>query len=245
MIKISDRIRQEVSKKPRSTVVSQNKRWFSEHYLQSSGERLPEKKDDILLYPGKIYCWSYDPLTPEDKLLHPVRCPAVSFMPLSLVIGHKITKDNNLVPYGIQLTYVPPQIRVRILDRFIEIFSADIIDPTIRAIKENKPITKSNLPVDWALTKSLLGGSGFEYCIRGYRYEGFLTPPQIVTFTDWWRICTFPLEFILTFNRLGIRSVYQKYYENLGLAAVRSRQKEIAKIEKQMLQFSTYDSLGK
>lgn len=210
---VSETLTNQMKVTPYSTMVNQNQKWFSDNYLiDNTSKNLPEKKDNIFLIPGKIYTFGYNPITPEEELL--ARCPAFSFRPINFIIGQRLTKAGNFVPYGIQLTFIPPRVRIQILDQIIRVFGSEIINPSLVQIKAGNQPTRT-LPVNWEMMQKMLEDSGFEYCIRSYRYEAFTTMPQIISYEDWHKLCTFTIPFIKTANLLGIRSVYQSYIKNL------------------------------
>jgi len=232
---ISTQLTNEMKSTPYSTIVSRSQRWFYDSYLTGNNDSLPEKKNDIFLIPGKIYTFGYNPITPEEKLL--ARVPAFSFRPINLIIGQKFTKSGEFNPFGINLTFVPPKVRIMILDQIIRVFNADIIKPSIEQIQKGGQPTRT-LPINWEMMQKMLEDSGFEYCIRSYKYDAFTSPPQIISYEDWWKICTFTIPFIKTANLMGIRSVYLKYYENM--TGVKKIPKELKIAERTIKEVKSY-----
>jgi len=236
---IAETLTDEMMITPYSTMVSRNQKWFYDNYLtDQSSKNLPEKKDKIFLIPGKIYTFGYNPITPEEKLL--AQCPAFSFRPINFIIGQKFTKSGDFNPYGINLTFVPPRIRIQILDQIIRVFGSEIINPSINQMKAGNQPTRT-LPVNWEMMQKMLENSGFEYCIRSYKYSAFTSPPQIISYEDWHRLCTFTIPFIKTANLLGIRSVYMSYYDNL--TGVKKAPKDLKIAERTIKDIKSYKHL--
>lgn len=236
---VSETLSNEMRITPYSTMVSRSQKWFHENYLvNQTSMNLPEKKNNIFLIPGKIYTFGYNPLTPEEKLLK--QCPAFSFRPINFIIGQRITKAGHIVPYGIQLSMIPPRIRIQILDQIIRVFNSQIINPSLIQIKAGNQPTRT-LPVNWEMMTKMLENSGFEYCIRSYRYEAFTTMPQIISYADWSKICTFTIPFIKTANLMGIRSVYMSYYSNL--TGKKQAPKDLQLAERTIKEIKSYKQL--
>lgn len=205
MILISEQIKKDTDLNPYSTLVSRYEKWFSNTYIDKTLEPI-ERKDDILLIPGKIYTFAYDP---SDE--YKDKSKFFSYMPINLILGQKLTKAGNLLPYGINLSFVPPSIRIKILDQITRIWNSDIIKPNIERIKEGK-FTIHEIPIFYDVAKKILDGSGFEYAIRSYRYERFGNMPSIISYEDWHKICYFHLKYVA---KMQIRAIYVMYMKNI------------------------------
>ena len=168
------------------------------------------------------------------------RSPAFSFKPINFIIGQKLTKSGEFNPYGINLTFVPPRIRIQILDQIIRVFNSEIINPSLNQIKSGMKPTRT-LPVNWEMMQKMLENSGFEYCIRSYRYEAFTSQPQIISYADWYKLCTFTIPFIKTANLMGIRSVYMQYY--LNLTGKKQAPKDLKLAERTIKEIKSYRQL--
>lgn len=196
-----------LDKIPRSTLYNRSIRWFLDHYLL--GRKKPKeiiRPESKELEPGKIYTFQYDPLY-KDKL---------SFydnMPMNFIIGHIETKSGTRNPYGINLSFIPPRVRVKILDKILDIYMKEI-DENRKIISEFKTLynhfpTKP-IDIDYNKCKKLLKNSGFEFAIRSYIYTRMETEPMIITYDDWWRMPTFPSQFIEKMNVMAIYGRYQR-----------------------------------
>ena len=183
---VSKTIKKETSITPYSTLVSRYTKWFDDRYVNKKIDDLPEKKEDIVLIPGKIYTFSYDPITKDQMKFF-------SYMPINLILGYKLSKAGNMIPYGINLSFIPPSVRIKILDAIVRVWGNNII-------KNNEELIDKGLE-----------GSGWEFCIRGYRYDHIRSLPQIVSYSDWHRICYFSIKFIA---KMQIRAIYRLYAIN-------------------------------
>lgn len=199
----SKTIKRETDSTPYSTLVGRHTRWFDHYYI----DRLEEPKEiktDIILEVGKIYTFAYDPIF-KDEL------DFFSYVPINLILGTKLSKAGNLIPYGINLSFVPPTIRIQILDEIVRIWNTDIIKPNIERINQGLPVLH-NIPLFYDVAKKILEGSGFEFAIRGYRYERFGSLPRVVSYEDWYKLCYFSIKYI---SKMQIRQIYYRYQQAL------------------------------
>lgn len=200
---VSKTIKRETSTTPYSTLVSRYTKWFDDRYVEKKIDDLPEKKEDIVLVPGKIYTFSYDPITKDQMQFF-------SYMPINLILGYKISEAGNMIPYGINLSFIPPSVRIMILDSIIRVWGNNIMKNNEELIDKGLP-TQSEIPMDYDAAKKLLEGSGWEFAIRGYRYDHMRSLPQIVSPRDWHKICYFSIKFIA---KMQIRAIYRLYAIN-------------------------------
>lgn len=190
---------------PVSTLYYRNIKWHLDHYVDST-KPVIERHHGPLLQIGTIYTFQYDPKY-KDKL---------SFYdnyPINLIMGHIETKDGKMNPYGINLSYIPPPIRIKILDKFIDIFEVQI-DNNRKLISDistlfNHP-QKDHIPITYKVAKMVLKDSGFEYAIRSYIYSRIESDPKIITYDEWYRTCLFSSQYIKGLNLASIRYRYKK-----------------------------------
>ena len=188
---------------PYSTIVSRSKKWFDDVYVMKEKKPMEESRTPIPKI-GKIYTWFYDPLTKDEM-------DFFSWCPLTFIIGYKITSGGHLLPYGINLSFIPPSMRIKILDTIIRLWNTQVINPNIERIKAGETPTME-IPLYYDVAKKLLQNSGFEFAIRSYRLERFQSSPMIVSYEDWYKICTFPIRYI---EKMQIRAIYWRYWRNL------------------------------
>lgn len=200
----SERLQEETKTVTLSTVTYHNEKWFEKRYV----ERIIDTKEiNFKILPleiGKIYIFPYSPIY-ADKLSF------FDYMPINLILGYIITKAGRLNPYGINLSYIPPKIRVAILDTIIKIFKTQYINPNITRISEENWNLKT-LPMTYDIAKRILHNSGFEFAIRSYRNDRMGNKPLILTYEDWWRLSTIHSKFLA---KMTIRMVYYRYKRNL------------------------------
>lgn len=202
---ISKQIKKETDTIPYSTLVSRYQKWFDDYYIRRIEEPI-ETQNNIIMIPGKIYTFAYDPS--ED---YKNECDFFSHMPINLILGHKITKAGNWLTYGINLSFIPPSVRIRILDEIIRIWNTDIIKPNIERLEKGLPILH-DIPIFYDVAKKILEGSGFEWAIRSYRMERIASLPLIVTYSDWYKLSFFTIKFIM---KMQVRAIYVKYNKNI------------------------------
>lgn len=200
---ISETIRKLSENTPYSTLVGRSKKWFDETYVQKSKEPI-EESSAIVPKIGKLYTWFYDPIT-KDKM------DFFSWCPLTFIIGYKISSKGHLIPYGINLSFIPPSMRIKILDTIVRLWNSNIINPDIERIKKGvSPLHE--IPLYYDVAKMVLQDSGFEFAIRSYRLDRFQSSPMVVSYEDWYKICLFPISYI---EKMQIRAIYWRYWRNL------------------------------
>ena len=138
---VSKTIKKETSITPYSTLVSRYTKWFDDRYVNKKIDDLPEKKEDIVLIPGKIYTFSYDPITKDQMQFF-------SYMPINLILGYKISETGNIIPYGINLSFIPPSVRIKVLDAVVRVWGNNIIKNNEELIGKGLP-TQEEIPMDY------------------------------------------------------------------------------------------------
>lgn len=194
----------ERSKSSESSIYSRNTKWFEEIYVERWNTTEKEPYLGGLLEVGKIYSFYYDPKT-KDKLAF------YDNVPMSIIIGHVKTKAGNTNALGINLSFIPPKTRAAVLDKIVKIFNTMIIKPNEALIEEEKFASQKELPLYYDICKKILQNSGFEFAIRSYIYKRMESEPKVITYTDWWRLLTFPSKYIV---KLNVRAIYIRYKKN-------------------------------
>lgn len=146
---------------------------------------------------GKIYTYTYDPKYANDL-------PIYDTQPMFLSLGHL---DNGNI-LGINVSYIPPRVRLRILDKFVRVFHFRFIKPNTYFLEKGKPAAMKEIPFFYDIAKGMLAGSGFEAAIRSYRYDHIITAPKVITYADYWRLLAFTSAGIM---KLNIRAAYFIY----------------------------------
>ena len=201
---VSEIIKEETDAIPYSTLVSRAWRWYDDTYIKRIEPTREPEPDLLSITPGRIYTFSYDPIT-ADKLRF------FSYRPINLILGNKITNAGNLIPYGINLSFIPPTVRIKIMDEIFRIFGDEIIQPNIERIEAELPVI-TDLPLLYDVAQFILKGSGFEYAIRGYRLDRFMTTPQIISYQDWYKLNYFAIKSV---QKMTVKSIYFDYMKNI------------------------------
>ena len=184
----------------KSTLYRKNIEWFNEHYIERTKDEI-EFNPKLDLSIGKIYTYNYDPKY-ADKL------DFYDNQPIMLCLGH--ISDN---AFGINLSFIPQQFRIKILDKIYQIFLPRII-ANQKQIDKKKYTSQKPIPTSYEICKIILNKSGFEFALRSYIYERIKTKPLIVSYQDWWRICTFSSQYIQKLNIQAINFRYKKAYDS-------------------------------
>lgn len=146
---------------------------------------------------GKVYTYLYDPKHANDL-------PYYDTFPMFMSLGH--LENGNII--GINLSYVPPRVRLRVLDKFIRVFNFRFIKGNQNWLERGKPGAMKEIPFFYDVAKVMLAGSGFENALRSYRYDHIHSSPQIITYDDYWRLLAITSKHI---EKLNIRAIYALY----------------------------------
>ncbi len=196
----SKTLQAQLLKASKPQLLYQSLKWFEGLYLN----RLEEPTEHLassLLLPGKIYCYPYDPKY-ADKLLF------FDNLPIMLCLGHYETKEKKLNACGLNLSFLPPDTRAAVLDRFVRAYTTRGIRQNARMLElGDKGSKQQGLEVTWELVKFLLAGSGFEFAYRSYIYTRMLQEPIPVPYAEWWRLSLFASRQI---QKLNIRAIYYR-----------------------------------
>lgn len=202
----------------KSGIIARNQKWFQKVYIDrtnSEYQAVPvffardyhiEPKIGNLMEVGKAYTFTYDAKY-KDTLDFWNVLP--HFM---IVISHYLTSEGKLNCLGINMGFIPPQIRMQILDKIVKMFSSMTIDPNIRRINKGQFHSLKHLPLYYDVTEQILQGSGYKFAIRSYIYQRIKSKPMIITYEDWWKVATFPTAFI---KKMTIRQIYYLYKKNI------------------------------
>ncbi len=215
----SDRLKLELDQHPIGTIRYQNEKWFEKTYITNKLDPIEENHKSIPEI-GKIYTFTYDPIYKDELNFY-------DNMPINLILGYILTKNGHMNPYGINLSFIPPKTRILVLSIIYKIFWTSHIKPNIERISEDNWNTKI-LPFQYDVAKKILNKSGFEFAIRSYRMDHFMSKLNIVTYEDWWRLGTLSSDFI---RKMTSRQIYYLYNKN-AISGFKIGQKTEIKITK-------------
>ncbi len=206
----------------RNAIILRNQRWFQHMYI----DRIEEPLEPYIrktMEVGKVYSFMYDAKF-KDTLnfwdVFPHFCFIIGSVPRAGNRGYNAL--------GINFSYIPPQVRMAVLDKLVKTFNSMVIDPNRQRIEKYQVHSLTELPLFYRIAKELFKGSGFEFAIRSYIYTRIRVEPRVITYDDWWKVATFPSKFI---KKMGIRAIYYLYKRNVR-DSYRIGQKEQATIIK-------------
>lgn len=178
-------------------------------FLFDTNEREQVNKQKLFI-PGRIYTFQYDPLY-KDKLDYYDKRPIV------FVHGVMTSRTGNQILVGINLNFLPEQVRVTVLEYFYQQFKGDykksndvlgkitIIQRAIQFLK------------NWLVTLQVFNDQakvGYQFAFRNYiispRHMKGLT---LVENTDWEYIPFIQTKDIVG---VGIDKIYQDYADSLN-----------------------------
>lgn len=204
-----------------SNITYHNEQWFNHNFVKDNIEFLKGGKKYTLetelkehqgltepmnkktFQVGKIYTFNYS--NPKYKK----ELKFYNAFPVGLCLGHVILKNGKQNPLFLNLTFIPPKIRILIMDKLVKIFNNNFINPNIEKLNRGV-LNLKQLPTEYQVLKKILANSGFEFAIRSYIYTRIKTKPRVISYIDWWKICTFSSKFIKKINILAIYALYKK-----------------------------------
>ena len=217
--KPSEFLNEQLRSRSATTIISDNRKWYENTYIKESINPLEIHPNDTPLVPGKIYTFPYDPKY-KDRL---------SFFdnrPINFILGHMPSAEGfRPNAFGINLSFVPPKVRMTILDEIKRVFGTMIINPNTDRINKGQQSLKK-MPMTYDLAKVLLQKSGFEFALRSYIYTRMGSKPRIIDYSEWWRLGTFSSDYIRKLNKL---SIYWRYKQKLDKADFRVYDKKTQK----------------
>lgn len=185
-----------------STLRSESEKWFRETYIKRNIKPFEEDTSGVILQVGKIYSFDYsDPKYKEELDFY-------SALPIMLCIGHRKTKTGKINPIGINLTFMPPKIRLVYLDLVWKKFDTLVIRSNIQKLMDGKAGSQRILPLFYKVNKLIAKNLGWEFAIRSYITSRIKTEPEIITYTDWWKLCVFTNKHL---QKKNINYVYFEY----------------------------------
>lgn len=187
-------------------ILNDTTEWFEDVYVKRIDDPV-EERVGRLLEVGKMYSFLYD-------AKHKKELEFWMYLPTSsLCIGHIEGKNKKLNAMCINTAYIPPKIRMLVLDKIVKVFNSMIIKQNEKLIKSGRFKSQAHMPLFYDICKKILKDSGFEFAIRSYIYTRMKTKPLIISYEDWWKAS------VLTSNKYllkkDIRYVYYKYKQAL------------------------------
>jgi len=165
------------------TAARKSQAWFQQQVLLISKQNITPKKlmegDDISsrIIPGNLYMFFYD-AKHKDTLPYWDRFP--------LVFPYRKTPDGFI---GLNLHYLPYQLRVQLLDRLSFFKNNNKMDETTR------------LKYSWALIDGVSKYRAASPCIKQYLTEHVRSPYKKVNAPDWATAMMLPVESFVGANK--------------------------------------------
>mgnify|MGYP000122495626 CR=1 FL=1 len=195
--------KEQIDKLSSMDIYRQSIKWYNDVYIDKKIAVTEEHKSRELIT-GKIYTYDYDPKYKDKLSFYDNR-------PIMFCIGHIETKAGNRNAFGINLSFIPPKYRAAILQKIWKVFNNKIIEKNEEYLADGKKYQKE-MPIYYSVCQYILRESGFEFALRSYIYDQMESEPMIINYSDWYRILSFPSQFI---KLLSIRAIYIRYKKNL------------------------------
>jgi len=185
-------------------------RYFQKEYFR------PKKnpKSDIItnfkfLIPGRIYTYKYNPLYKDELDFYDKR-------PITLIIKHYIHPNTgNNLQLGINLNFIPREVRVYILESIWSSFKNVISqDLERRQLDDNPKLRQTLLFTDnfdyYGLLEYLLGTiakTNWKFAIRQYIW-GRILNAKFIDYTDWHHISFLESKDIVGISERELLKIY-------------------------------------
>lgn len=168
-------------------VIKETDLFFDKNYFP--GAR-PKKKFNLPFIPGQIYSFAYKTPTKVSK-----ERKFVNRNPVVLCTDFFQNKDMGLIMKGIDLVTVPPDFRVKILERVYDNFLSDVVSGT--------PISLGDIDL-----KTILADTGYAKSLFGFK-TSYFGDIFTVDIQDWCKIPYLSKSFIEGLNLQGIYTEYK------------------------------------
>jgi hypothetical protein len=157
-----------------------------------------------VLVPGKIYTFTYL----NDKKTS-IKHPYIDLRPIFISTG-RLKFEGKVLESGINLGYIPPKIRIPVLERLYKAFKT-LLEINYKYISEGKQAQKT-LPITYSNISSILKGTGFETAFTSYD-RSKMQNIAIIDYDDW--VSTIALD---TKSILGAPTgeVYKEYIKGIN-----------------------------
>lgn len=155
-----------------------------------------------ILQQGKIYVFNYDPIT-KDELDWYDKNPMV----LSLGILQRKGKWRNILDLGVNLHFIPTELRKHLLD-FIYDLNKSTID---REISLNKSAGEQAIlrVIEYDRIKSFLKRYGFDFALRSY-YRQKRREVKTIPYKDWYKTLNLKQEDVVGAT---IQQIYHSFHQ--------------------------------
>lgn len=171
-----------------SQAVNETNSLFEQKYFQGAKTEIKFQPPFI---PGQIYSFFYKTPSVVDR-----ERKFINRNPLVLCIDSFQNKDSGLILKGIDLIVVPPDFRVKILERIYDNFL-----PMLETGITPLPLTSQTL-------SSLLGDTGYSASVFGFR-TSYFGEIYTVDLNDWCKIPYLGKSFVEGLNLQGIYTEYK------------------------------------
>jgi hypothetical protein len=162
--------------------------FFNKNYLSATTKY---SEFSFPFVPGKIYSFFYSTETKISK-----RRKFINRNPILLFINYSKTSDGENIVYGIDLSVIPDNIRILVLNGIWDTFTKEINSDKNVPL----PLTTSNL-------ESILKGTGYKNSMFGFKFRYFNNLREIKS-KDWVKI---PFLELNTFEGLNSFEIYKEY----------------------------------
>lgn len=184
------------------TIRYRNQKWFNDFYFLQDKPRAKyaeyhQSRFNFVI--GKIYTFLYfDPKYKEELDFY-------NAVPVGIFIGHNKSSGH---PMFLALQFIPPQIRIQVLDKIVK-YNKGHIEKSLKYIRKSG-LSQRQLNTKYSDLKTFLTKSGFEFAIRSYIVGRIQSRPRIITFWDWWRLGTFSGQFMMKQHIITIYNSYKR-----------------------------------
>lgn len=198
------------------------RQWAHEYFMQKYFKLIPNETSEMIkrmrmFIPGRIYTYQYDPLYRNKLDFYDER-------PVMLCIKTYIhPKTNNNIQLGLNLNFIPAEIRTYILSKLWEVFAKGI-KKDVEGRPENDNIaSRQKLLFSptfdvYGLLDYILGTVGKTYWTFGIRNYIFdrITNPKLIDYDDWGYIPLLSTNEIVGISERELLKIYWREKNKKG-----------------------------
>lgn len=175
-------------------------KWYKETYKEIRNREVISLNIGTRFKAGKIYKFSYSP-TSETL-------PYYDSTPIIISLG-RIKYKNSFAERGINLNYLPHEIRIHVIDLIYNSYR-NSIEAEMKGKKSNNAELQSGLPISYNSMKVMLSSVYAQYAIRNYTVTN-MTEIGNVSYEQWHKAALIQTDNFVGSTQGTVYEDYRKY----------------------------------
>jgi hypothetical protein len=179
--------------------------WLKNTLADSNNESIESIQRGNLLKPGKIYTFNYSAKTYLDPL------PYYDTNPMILSLGVN-TSVKPLIEYGININYLPNEIKEKFLDSVYTAYKSSI-NENIKGLNSQRADKQKELSITYKMIKPLVDKYYLGFAIKNYIPER-KTNVKVISYENWHHALLLETASFIGASKTKVRFDYIKYIKN-------------------------------